>query len=51
MAGTRGGIGEEAGIECGAMSPRGTISWPGLGKQGQVRRIRPDRGDRRLGVS
>jgi 8-oxo-dGTP diphosphatase len=35
MAGMRREIREEAGIECGAMSLRGTISWPGFGKQGE----------------
>jgi 8-oxo-dGTP diphosphatase len=28
-------IREEAGIECGAMRLRGTISWPGFGKNGE----------------
>jgi 8-oxo-dGTP diphosphatase len=28
-------IGEEAGIECTELSLRGTISWPGFGKQGE----------------
>ncbi|MEG2942595.1 MAG: NUDIX domain-containing protein, partial [Thermomonas sp.] len=28
-------IREEAGIECGAMRLRGTISWPGFGKHGE----------------
>ena len=28
-------IREEAGIECGAMRLRGTISWPGFGKAGE----------------
>ncbi len=35
MSGMRREIREEAGIDCGAMSLRGTISWPGFGKQGQ----------------
>ena len=35
MAGMRREIREEAGIECGAMQLRGTISWPGFGKQGE----------------
>jgi len=26
---------EEAGIDCDALSLRGTISWPGFGKQGE----------------
>ena len=28
-------IREEAGVECGQMQLRGTISWPGFGKQGE----------------
>jgi 8-oxo-dGTP diphosphatase len=28
-------IREEAGIECGTMRLRGTISWPGFGKNGE----------------
>jgi len=35
MAGMRREIREEAGIECGAMQLRGTISWPGFGKDGE----------------
>ncbi|KAF1687535.1 7,8-dihydro-8-oxoguanine triphosphatase [Pseudoxanthomonas broegbernensis] len=35
VAGMRREIREEAGIECGAMRLRGTISWPGFGKQGE----------------
>ncbi len=35
MAGMRREIREEAGIECEAMQLRGTISWPGFGKQGE----------------
>lgn len=35
MAGMRREIREEAGIECTAMSLRGTISWPGFGRQGE----------------
>ena len=35
MSGMRREIREEAGIECTAMSLRGTISWPGFGKQGE----------------
>ncbi len=34
-AGMRREIREEAGIECGTMRMRGTISWPGFGKQGE----------------
>lgn len=35
VAGMRREIREEAGIECGALSLRGTISWPGFGKHGE----------------
>lgn len=35
VAGMRREIHEEAGIECTAMQLRGTISWPGFGKQGE----------------
>lgn len=35
MAGMRREIHEEAGIQCQAMQLRGTISWPGFGKQGE----------------
>jgi 8-oxo-dGTP diphosphatase len=35
LAGMRREIREEAGIECDALSLRGTISWPGFGKQGE----------------
>ncbi len=35
VAGMRREIREEAGIECDAMSLRGTISWPGFGKNGE----------------
>ena len=35
VAGMRREIEEEAGIQCDAMSLRGTISWPGFGKQGE----------------
>jgi 8-oxo-dGTP diphosphatase len=34
-AGMQREISEEAGIECTEMSLRGTISWPGFGKQGE----------------
>ncbi|WP_411851299.1 NUDIX hydrolase [Stenotrophomonas sp. LGBM10] len=34
-AGMRREIREEAGIECGTMRMRGTISWPGFGKHGE----------------
>ena len=34
VAGMRREIREEAGIECLDLSLRGTISWPGFGKQG-----------------
>lgn len=34
-AGMRREIREEAGIECTGMQLRGTISWPGFGKQGE----------------
>ena len=34
-AGMRREILEEAGIECGTMRMRGTISWPGFGKAGE----------------
>ena len=35
VAGMRREIHEEAGIECNALSLRGTISWPGFGKNGE----------------
>jgi 8-oxo-dGTP diphosphatase len=35
VAGMRREIREEAGIDCGALSLRGTISWPGFGKNGE----------------
>lgn len=35
VAGMRREILEEAGIECTALSLRGTISWPGFGKHGE----------------
>ena len=35
MAGMRREILEEAGIQCVAMQMRGTISWPGFGKNGE----------------
>lgn len=35
VAGLRREIREEAGIECEALSLRGTISWPGFGKNGE----------------
>lgn len=35
LAGMRREIFEEAGIDCDALSLRGTISWPGFGKQGE----------------
>ncbi|WP_066095328.1 NUDIX hydrolase [Xanthomonas massiliensis] len=35
LAGMRREIREEAGIECGPMRLRGTISWPGFGKHGE----------------
>ncbi|MGV8932045.1 MAG: NUDIX hydrolase [Luteimonas sp.] len=35
LAGMRREIREEAGITCDALSLRGTISWPGFGKQGE----------------
>lgn len=35
VAGMRREILEEAGIECHDLSLRGTISWPGFGKQGE----------------
>lgn len=35
MAGMRREIMEEAGIACESMQLRGTISWPGFGKQGE----------------
>ncbi|MFL9585107.1 NUDIX hydrolase [Stenotrophomonas sp. AB1(2024)] len=34
-AGMRREIREEAGIECGSMRMRGTLSWPGFGKHGE----------------
>jgi 8-oxo-dGTP diphosphatase len=35
LAGMRREIHEEAGIDCTALSLRGTISWPGFGKHGE----------------
>ncbi len=35
VSGMRREIDEEAGIRCDALSLRGTISWPGFGKQGE----------------
>ena len=35
LAGMRREIHEEAGIDCTALQLRGTISWPGFGKQGE----------------
>jgi len=35
VTGMRREIREEAGLECTALSLRGTISWPGFGKQGE----------------
>jgi len=35
VAGMRREIHEEAGIDCVELSLRGTISWPGFGKQGE----------------
>ena len=35
LAGMRREIHEEAGIDCVDLSLRGTISWPGFGKQGE----------------
>lgn len=35
LAGMRREILEEAGIHCSALELRGTISWPGFGKQGE----------------
>jgi 8-oxo-dGTP diphosphatase len=35
VTGMRREIFEEAGIECEALSLRGTISWPGFGRQGE----------------
>lgn len=35
MAGMRREIREEAGIECESLRLRGSISWPGFGKQGE----------------
>jgi 8-oxo-dGTP diphosphatase len=35
VAGMRREIREEAGIDCDALSLRGTISWPGFGKNGE----------------
>lgn len=35
VAGMRREILEEAGLQCDALSLRGTISWPGFGKQGE----------------
>ncbi len=34
-SGMRREIREEAGIECGGLALRGTLSWPGFGKQGE----------------
>jgi 8-oxo-dGTP diphosphatase len=34
-SGMRREIREEAGIECGALELRGTINWPGFGKNGE----------------
>lgn len=36
ISGMKREIREEAGIECEKMSLRGTISWPGFGKQGEA---------------
>src|ERR1700684_1913308 len=35
VAGLRREVHEEAGIECDTLMLRGTISWPGFGKQGE----------------
>lgn len=35
VAGARREVREEAGIECTRMTLRGTVSWPGFGKQGE----------------
>lgn len=35
VAGMRREIREEAGLECDSLQLRGTISWPGFGKQGE----------------
>ena len=35
LAGMRREIHEEAGIDCTALQLRGTVSWPGFGKQGE----------------
>jgi 8-oxo-dGTP diphosphatase len=35
VSGMRREIREEAGIECGALELRGTINWPGFGKNGE----------------
>lgn len=35
LAGMRREIAEEAGIECDALTLRGTISWPGFGRHGE----------------
>ena len=35
VAGLRRELREEAGIECGALSLAGTVSWPGFGKNGE----------------
>ncbi len=35
LAGMRRELHEEAGIDCTALQLRGTISWPGFGKQGE----------------
>jgi 8-oxo-dGTP diphosphatase len=35
VAGLRREVREESGLECDALALRGTISWPGFGKQGE----------------
>jgi 8-oxo-dGTP diphosphatase len=35
VAGMRREVREEAGLECESLTLRGTISWPGFGKQGE----------------
>ena len=35
VAGMRREVREEAGLECETVTLRGTISWPGFGKQGE----------------
>ena len=35
VAGMRREVREEAGLECAALRLRGTVSWPGFGKQGE----------------